>query len=49
MALVPGSAFGADAHVRLSYATDLDSIREALRRIGLFLKRSAEPASIDGG
>ena len=37
LALVPGSAFGADAHVRLSYATSLDRIREAARRLGLFL------------
>jgi aspartate aminotransferase len=40
LALVPGAAFGSDDHVRLSYATDLDSIREALRRLGAFLRRS---------
>ncbi|MEW6072069.1 MAG: pyridoxal phosphate-dependent aminotransferase [Planctomycetota bacterium] len=37
LALVPGSAFGMDAHVRLSFATDEDTIREALRRLGRFL------------
>ncbi len=33
VAVVPGSAFGAPGHVRLSYATDLDSLREAIGRI----------------
>lgn len=37
LALVPGSAFGLDRHVRLSYATSLDQIAEALRRLGAFL------------
>jgi aspartate aminotransferase len=40
LALVPGAAFGADRHVRLSYATDLDRIQEALRRLGTFLARA---------
>ncbi len=39
LALVPGAAFGMDTHVRLSYATDLATIREALKRLGAFLKR----------
>ncbi len=39
LALVPGAAFGMDTHVRLSYATDVATIREALKRLGAFLKR----------
>ncbi len=39
LALVPGSAFGVPAHVRLSYALDLDSIREALVRLERFLAK----------
>lgn len=37
---IPGSAFGAagEGHVRCCYATDLDKIKEAVRRIGVFLK-----------
>ncbi len=33
VALVPGSAFGAPGHMRLSFATGLDTLQEALRRI----------------
>ncbi|MFN3595749.1 MAG: pyridoxal phosphate-dependent aminotransferase [Rubricoccaceae bacterium] len=33
VALVPGEAFGDDAGVRLSYATGMDALAEALRRI----------------
>ena len=33
VAIVPGIAFGADAHARLSYATSLDKIEEGARRI----------------
>jgi aspartate aminotransferase len=33
VALVPGSAFGAPGHLRLSFATDLDTLREAVRRL----------------
>jgi len=39
LTLVPGAAFGVDTHVRLSYATDMASIEEALRRLGAFLSR----------
>jgi len=39
LALIPGAAFGIDTHIRLSFATDLDSIREALRRLGAFLNQ----------
>jgi len=33
VAVVPGEAFGEDACVRLSYATDMESIEEGLRRL----------------
>ncbi|HHJ13806.1 MAG TPA: pyridoxal phosphate-dependent aminotransferase [Gammaproteobacteria bacterium] len=33
VALVPGSAFGAPGHLRLSFATGLDTLRDALARI----------------
>ena len=33
VALVPGSAFGLAGHLRLSYATDMDSLEKALARI----------------
>jgi aspartate aminotransferase len=33
VALVPGSAFGAPGYLRLSFATDLDTLREALQRL----------------
>ena len=44
LALVPGVAFGVDTHVRLSYALDLAGIREALRRLGVFLATRKAPA-----
>lgn len=37
VAVVPGTDFGAPGQVRLSYATDLNTIREVLRRIGTLL------------
>ena len=33
VALVPGEPFGADEHVRMSYATDMESLRKGLDRI----------------
>jgi len=38
VAVVPGSAFGADNYLRLSYATSMDKIREGLTRIEKFIK-----------
>ncbi|MDQ2087198.1 pyridoxal phosphate-dependent aminotransferase [Herbivorax sp. ANBcel31] len=38
VALVPGSGFGTDIHVRLSYATSFENITEGLNRIEKFLK-----------
>ncbi|OOV15550.1 pyridoxal phosphate-dependent aminotransferase [Deinococcus sp. LM3] len=37
VAVVPGTDFGAPGQVRLSYATDLNTIQEVLRRIGTLL------------
>jgi aspartate aminotransferase len=33
VALVPGSAFGAEGHLRLSYATSMETLDKALDRI----------------
>ena len=38
VALVPGSAFGLSGHIRLSYATDMDSLEKALTRIKQIIK-----------
>jgi aspartate aminotransferase len=38
VAVVPGAGFGADDHVRLSFAVSMDQVREGLARIGRFLK-----------
>jgi aspartate aminotransferase len=40
VALVPGSGFGAPDNVRLSYATSLDQIQEALTRVERFVKNN---------
>ena len=37
VALVPGSAFGAPGYMRLSFATDLDTLKEAMDRLGTAL------------
>jgi aspartate aminotransferase len=39
VAVVPGEPFGDDSHVRLSYATSMDHVREGVRRIGEALIR----------
>lgn len=38
VATVPGVAFGADTNIRISYATDLDTIREGLVRLREFVE-----------
>jgi aspartate aminotransferase len=38
IAVVPGSGFGAENYVRLSYATSIEDIKEGLRRIGEILE-----------
>jgi len=47
LAIVPGSAFGVDAHVRLSYATSVTVIEQALERMGRFLAKR-RPRSTTG-
>jgi aspartate aminotransferase len=36
VAVVPGEAFGAPGHIRISYATSIERIEEGLRRLGRF-------------
>jgi len=33
LAVIPGSAFGAPGHIRLSYATGMDNLKEAMKRM----------------
>jgi aspartate aminotransferase len=40
VAVVPGQAFGAPGHLRLSYATSMDRIDEGLRRLNRFFSRA---------
>ncbi|WP_216829211.1 pyridoxal phosphate-dependent aminotransferase [Alkalihalobacterium elongatum] len=42
VALVPGSGFGAPENVRLSYATSLEAIQEALTRIERFIEKKSK-------
>lgn len=37
VALVTGAGFGAPENVRLSYATDLDTLKEAVKRLKVFM------------
>jgi aspartate aminotransferase len=39
LAIVPGSAFGVDGHVRFSYACSMEQIEEGLTRLGRFLAK----------
>ena len=39
--VTPGSAFGAEGYVRLSYATGIDDIKRAVDRMRTFLERHA--------
>ncbi|MCX5833379.1 MAG: pyridoxal phosphate-dependent aminotransferase [Deltaproteobacteria bacterium] len=41
VAVVPGSAFGNDHHIRLSYATSMKNIEEGVRRIKAVVKKLA--------
>jgi len=43
VAIVPGSAFGAEGHVRISFAASEESIREGVRRLDGFLRRRRSP------
>ena len=38
VAVVPGSVFGNDKYIRLSYATSLENISEGLKRMEIFVK-----------
>ncbi|TCD46198.1 pyridoxal phosphate-dependent aminotransferase [Streptococcus sp. X16XC17] len=40
VALVTGAGFGAPENVRLSYATDLDTLKEAIKRIKEYMERA---------
>ena len=40
IAVVPGSAFGAPGHLRLSFATSMDNLKAAVGRLGDFLEKS---------
>ena len=39
VAVVPGIAFGAEGYIRLSFATDIDTIQEGIKRLENFIKR----------
>ncbi|MEM7258680.1 MAG: pyridoxal phosphate-dependent aminotransferase [Pseudomonadota bacterium] len=39
VAIVPGSAFGTDGHVRLSFATSMENLRQAMQRMGDLLSK----------
>jgi len=41
VAVVPGDAFGAPGHLRISYATSMERIEEGLRRLARFFGRAA--------
>jgi aspartate aminotransferase len=38
VAVIPGGAFGADDHIRLSYATDLTTIKKGMERLDQFVR-----------
>ncbi|TDM13234.1 pyridoxal phosphate-dependent aminotransferase [Macrococcus lamae] len=42
VAVVPGSSFGSPDNIRLSYATDLDSMLEAIERMKQFVEKRME-------
>jgi len=39
VAVVPGVAFGAEGYIRFSFATDIDTIREGIKRIERFITK----------
>ncbi len=43
VAVIPGEAFGTDAHIRLSFATSMDRIEEGMRRVEKALARLEPP------
>ena len=46
VATVPGDAFEAEGHIRLSFATSMDRLEEGMRRIERALARLEEPRSV---
>jgi aspartate aminotransferase len=38
VAVVPGTAFGADDYIRISYATSMEKIKEGIDRIENFIR-----------
>jgi aspartate aminotransferase len=40
VAIVPGVGFGTDGHFRFSFATDIESIREGIKRISDFISKN---------
>ena len=40
VALVPGVAFGTEGYFRFSFATDIDTIKDGIRRIGEFVEQN---------
>lgn len=38
LAVVSGAGFGAPENVRLSYATDIETLKEAVRRLHVFME-----------
>jgi aspartate/methionine/tyrosine aminotransferase len=46
VAVVPGEAFGTDAHVRISFATSMERLEEGTRRIAAALARLEEPRRV---
>lgn len=45
VAVVPGSAFGADDYIRISYATSLENLKEAFNRIEHFVNATTSVCS----
>ncbi|MFC7440563.1 pyridoxal phosphate-dependent aminotransferase [Laceyella putida] len=41
VAVVPGSGFGSNDHIRISYATSMEQLEKALERIEKFVKKNA--------
>ncbi|MDX5038905.1 aminotransferase class I/II-fold pyridoxal phosphate-dependent enzyme, partial [Streptococcus suis] len=39
VAMVTGAGFGAPENIRLSYATDMDTLKEAVARLHTFMKK----------
>lgn len=42
LALVPGSAFGADGYMRLSFATSMEELQGAMARLAAFLEKNSQ-------